>query len=51
MILPHVTSFCLKAQKYFLAKPKKDFKNASNDWVSRLKLCISVGDEHFEGTT
>ena len=30
--------------------PRKDYQNAFNDWIRRLKVCISVKGEYFEGT-
>ena len=29
--------------------PRKDYENAFENWIKRLKLCVSDGDEYFEG--
>ena len=29
--------------------PRKDYENAFENWIKRLKLCVSHGGEYFEG--
>ena len=29
--------------------PRKDYENASENWIKRLKLCVSYGGKYFEG--
>ena len=29
--------------------PRKDYKNAFENWIKRLKLCVSHGGEYFVG--
>ena len=29
--------------------PRKDYENAFENWIKRLKLCVSHGGQYFEG--
>ena len=50
VVLPHPPYLPDLVQGDIFLFPGTKIPFWSNDWIRRLELCISVGDEYFEGT-